>query len=133
MDLNQIIANVTITKAMSVSEGSLPSGYSAIIQAGIIYDGVKLSTAMDWATANRLIPLARILRDKCTVEFLNELHRTGLRIHANDCGKPILSRSDRIAEFTKRGFSQEMAAFAVDNPAEFASTVAGLKPPKPTK
>jgi hypothetical protein len=130
MDLKQIIANITFNKALSVSEGNLPSGFTVIVNAGIVYDGLPLSQVFEWATANRVIPLQRILRDKCTPEFLQELHKTGLKISASDCGKPITSREDKVRDLMGRGYPQEAAEFAVDNPAEFAAELAKIKKPK---
>lgn len=129
-DLKQIISGVSIMKALSVSEGNLPSGFSTIINAHIVYDGCTLANVFEWSTSNRTIPLQRILRDKCAVEFLNELHKTGLTIAAMDCGKPIRSKAERVAELEARGFSHDVAVYAIDHPDDFAEMVKNLKPPK---
>jgi len=129
MNMNDVIKNVTIAKALSVSGGNLPSGFSATIHTKIQFSGVLVSTVFGWATSSQVIPLQRVLRDRCKPEFISDLAKTGLVIHANDCGKLLKSRADTVAEFVAKGMPKHVAEHAADNPGDLAEIMASTKIP----
>ena len=107
----------TITLASRVSGGNLPSDFSTTLNVTYDFTGCSDEQVKMWAAADRRISLQRVLRDTCKPEFLRQLAKDGLTIHATECGKRIRSREDRINDLTNTyGWPLEFATMYVDDP-----------------
>lgn len=92
---------------------------------------VKLSVTFDfstctdqdiksWLVSDRTIAFQRPTRllSAAEIEAIN-----GTTIMAQDAGKKVKSRAERIAELTAIGIPAALAEMAVDNPAAFAEAM----------
>lgn len=69
-----------------------------------------------WLCGNRRITMARPLRS-LSIDEVRELD--GQIIMANECGRKVKSREERIRELMAVGIPEVLAGYAVDNPDKF--------------
>lgn len=111
--------------------GKVKHAFSIKNHAG---DQVKLSVTFDfstcsdadlksWLVSDRTIALQRPTR-MLSAEEIQELD--GTVILANEAGRKVKSRSERIAELTAIGIPEKLAELAIDNPDSFATIMADL-------
>ena len=112
--------------ACKVSGGSLPDGYSVTLNVELDYSAVAKEQERAWASRTCIINLQRNLRTMST-KTLNKLSETPYKVSAIDCGKKVVSREDRVANYIAQGLSKEVAELAIDNPEKFNQLMAGVK------
>jgi len=116
-----------INVALDVSGGNLPDQFKQRLNVSIDYNGVSDDTLKRWATSNRVIALQRNLRTLPT-KTLNEMASNGFKVHANDCGKKIVSREQRIEDVANQyNVSEKVATVIVDDPQKFAQLMAEVE------
>lgn len=94
---------------------------------------IDFSTATDadiiaWLVSNRTIAGQRPWRSLSVAE-LNDLD--GTSFVAQNIGQKVKSRVERIQALVNAGLPEKLAAFAVDNPEEFNTTVEDIAVPEP--
>lgn len=89
------------------------------VQTKVTFD---FSTCSDqdictWLLKDRTIAMQKPMRNlsKDEMEAMD-----GVVVLAQDCGKKVKSRSEKIAELVNLGIPENVAALAIDNPAAFA-------------
>ena len=80
---------------------------------------------MEWAMYGRKVALQNVLRAK-SPEFLDDLKKKGLRVHARDAGKNFQSREERIEELVRLGIPENIATMMVDDPGKAAAVMQKL-------
>ncbi len=101
--------------SMRVSGGSLPKGWSIVLNVDLDFTGCTRDELIDWAIGERRVACQRWLRNK-DPEFLEKLQQDGFRLHAREAGSQVKSREDKIKELTALGIEQELAEKLVDSP-----------------
>ena len=115
--------------ASRVSGGNLPNDFSTTLNITYVFDGCSDDQVRLWAAAERRIAVQRVLRDTCKPEFLRQLAKDGLTIHATECGKRIRSRDDRINDLiTTYGWPKQFAVLYVDDPEQAKSLMNAAAP-----
>lgn len=109
--------------SMRVSGGSLPKDYSVVLNVELDFTGATREELIEWAVGDRKIAAQRWLRSK-TPEYLNELQKSGFRVHAREAGKQVKTREEKITEFVNMGIPQNIAEIAVDNPEKLEQMMA---------
>ena len=87
-------------------------------QLSVKFDFTTSSDAdiKSWLCGSRAIAMARPTRELSNDE-IKELN--GQTIMANECGRKVESRSEKIAKLKNIGLSEEFAIMAVDDPEGF--------------
>lgn len=117
--------------ALGKQIGKVKHSFSIKNHAG---EQVKLSITFDfsactdqdlksWLVSDRTIAFQRPTRLLSASE-IEELD--GTTILANEAGRKVKSRAERIAELTAVGIPKKLAELAVDNPDSFATIMADL-------
>lgn len=76
-----------------------------------------------WLVGNRRIAMQRPLRG-LSVEEITSLD--GSTINANECGRKVESREERINKLTSIGIPRKLAEFSVDNPEKFEEVMGSV-------
>lgn len=118
--------------ALGKQIGKVKHAFSIKNHAG---ETVKLSVTFDfstctdsdlkqWLVSDRTIAFQRPTRllSRSEIEELD-----GTTILANEAGRKVKSRSERIAELVAVGIPEKLAETAIDNPESFATMMASLK------
>lgn len=108
--------------SMRISGGSLPKGYSIILNVEMDFTGCTREELIGWSVGERKVSAQRWLRNK-TPEFLEDLQTKGFRIHAREAGSQVKSREDKIKEIENMGINRQVAEFLVDNPDQMEKMV----------
>jgi hypothetical protein len=114
-----------IKRAVSVSGGTLPRDFSIVVPVEIDYSGCTDYETYGWASSNRVIAIQRTLRNQ-SVEFLRELAKNGLSVHARECGQSLKSPEERVAELVGAGVPEALAKLMVDDPEKAAALMSGI-------
>jgi hypothetical protein len=109
---------------MRVSGGSLPKDFSVIIPVEMDFTGSTRDELIEWAIGDRRVAAQRWLRSK-TPEYLQELTKSGLQVHAREAGHQLKSREDRIKELVTAGVPQAVAEAVVDDPSKLEKMLNG--------
>jgi hypothetical protein len=112
--------------ACKVSGGNLPTGYAVTLNVELDYSGVSPIQERSWASRTCIINLQRNLRGMGT-QALNKLATTSYKVNAIDCGKKVVSREDRVANYVAQGLDREVAELMIDNPSKLNELMAGVK------
>jgi len=110
---------------MKVSGGNLPRGKSYQIPCTMDFTGCTRDELIDWALSERRIAAQRWLRLQ-SEEFLAELQKKGLRLHARDAGRQLADPNKRVQELRKLGLPDELARLVVSNPEKVQELLAKL-------
>jgi len=110
---------------MRVSGGNLPKGVSYQIPCTMDFTGCTRDELIDWAMAERRIAAQRWLRLQ-SEEFLANLQKKGLRLHARDAGRQLADPNKRVQELRKLGLPDELAKLVVSNPEKVQELLAKL-------
>ena len=109
--------------------GVVPHSFKITNDAGDVVEKIEIkidfSTCMDsdikaWVCSNRVIAGQRPWR-ALSKEELEGLK--GETFMANDIGKKVKSREERVAEHMSAGLPRKLAQFAVDNPEAFRNAM----------
>ena len=103
-----------IETSLSVKGGSLTKAHTMNLKLVFLEN----DPIYDWATSERKIAFQRVLRTK-TDEMVEKLPNP-FELLAQDAGKNIRTREERIAEFVSMGIPQKMAQTLVDSPEKLA-------------
>jgi hypothetical protein len=109
---------------MRVSGGSLPKDFSVIIPVEMDFTGSTRDELIEWAIGDRRVAAQRWLRSK-TPEYLQELTKSELQVHAREAGHQLKSREDRIKELVTAGVPQAVAEAVVDDPSKLEKMLNG--------
>lgn len=96
------------------------------VQVSVTFD-FSTCTAQDiksWLVSDRTIALQRPARGLTKDEIVDSYN--GQTLLANEVGKKVKSRADRIAELVNVGIPEPLATMAVDDPAKFEKVMANL-------
>lgn len=102
---------------MRVSGGSLPKDFSIILPVEMDFTGATREELIEWAIGDRRVAAQRWLRTK-TPEYLNELSKSGFRIHAREAGHQVKTREEKVNELVAMGVPQAVAEVIVDDPSK---------------
>jgi hypothetical protein len=102
---------------MRVSGGSLPKDFSIILPVEMDFTGATREELIEWSIGDRRVAAQRWLRSK-SPEYLEELAKSGFRVHAREAGHQVKSREDRIKELVAAGVPQPVAEVIVDDPSK---------------
>ena len=111
---------------MKVSGGNLPKGVSYQIPVEMDFSGCSKDELIDWALSERRIAAQRWLRLQ-SEEFLQNLQKKGLRLHARDAGRQLADPNKRVQELRKLGLPDELARLVVSNPEKVEELLSKLK------
>ena len=113
----------TVTRAAKVSGGGLPRDFSVIVPLTIDYRGCSGLEVAGWSMGNRVIAWQGAVK-KLEPEFIRELSKSGLTVHARTAGNRVMSRDEHIAEYMAGGLPRVLAEIAVDDPARYSELMA---------
>ena len=96
------------------------------VTVGVTFDFTTVSDAdiRSWLASDRTIALQRPARSLSASE-ISETY-DGQTILANEVGKKMKSRQERIAELVNVGIPENLAEVAIDDPAKFETIMAKL-------
>ena len=72
-----------------------------------------------WLVSDRTIAIQRPMRSLSSEEITSNYN--GLTILANESGKKIRSKAERVAELVNAGMPEHLAELMIDDPAKFAA------------
>jgi hypothetical protein len=100
------------------------SGNEVQIKVKFDYRTVTDMDIKSWLNGNRRIAFQRPLRG-LSAEEIKALD--GQMINANECGRKVKSREERISELITAGIPRQLAGFAVDNPEKFKAIISNIE------
>ena len=118
-----------VTRNVRLKGGNLPDNFSVVVPVTIDFTGCTDEERNNWAASERVIAWQRVARIKLSPDFLRQLAKDGLTIHARDCGRMLLTRDEKIAKLTDAGIPAKLATFMVDNPEEATNILGDVDVP----
>lgn len=107
---------MVVAFSMGISGGGLPGDFKITIPVRMDFTGMADRQLAEIASRALRIDVQRVLRTK-PVEYLNQLAKTGLDIHATNAGQNVLTAQERADKLAAQlGIPVALAQKIVDDP-----------------